>query len=104
MITSIGKTCTKDIQNIFDYISDDSIKYANLTTENINSRIADLEIFPFLGRMIPELQNQQYRELIYKNYRIVYKISECLDIIYILFIIHSKRNFYSYFNSYINKN
>lgn len=102
MITSIGRTCKKQIKNIFDYITEDSIKYANETTNNFTSRIADLEIFPYMGRMVSELPNQQYRELIYKSYRIVYKVSDYSNNIYIHFIIHSKRNFKSFYNSYIN--
>ena len=44
----------QDIDSIFEYISRDSIKYANETLENIYSRIYELESAPYLGRFDPE--------------------------------------------------
>ena len=66
----------EDIDSIFEYISHDSIKYANETSENIYSRIYELEKAPYLGRYVPELPDKHLQELIYKKYRIVYDISE----------------------------
>ena len=59
----------QDIDSIFEYISRDSIKYANETSENIYSRIYELENAPYLGRYVPELSDKHFRELIYKSYR-----------------------------------
>ena len=91
----------KDIDSIFEYISRDSTRYANETSANIYSRITQLGNSPYLGRYIPELSNKHFRELVYKNYRIVYDISEDLDTVYIHFIVHGKRNFKSFYKSYI---
>lgn len=44
------------------------------------------------------------RELIYKNYRIIYEVQENSKIIYIHFIIHVKRNFKSFYKNYIKNN
>ena len=93
-----------DIDSIFNYISHDSIKYANETSANIYSRIYELEKAPYLGRYVPELSDNHFRELIYKNYRIIYDISEDLNTVYIHFIIHCKRNFESFYKSYIKNN
>ena len=71
----------QDIDSIFEYISRDSIKYANETSENIYSCISNLE-----------------------NYRIVYDFSEDSNTIYIHFVVHSKRNFKSFYKSYIKNN
>ena len=91
----------EDIDSIFEYISRDSIKYANETSENIYSRIYELENAPYLGRYVPELLDKHFRELIYKSYRIVYDISEDSNTIYIHFVVHGKRNFKSFYKSYI---
>lgn len=91
-----------DIDSIFEYISFDSIKHANETLKNIYSHITKLEHTPYLGRYVPKLPDKQYRELLYKSYRIIYTISKETNTIYIHFIIHNKRNFKSFFNSYIN--
>ena len=94
----------EDIDSIFEYISHDSIKYANETSENIYSRIQELKNAPYLGRYVPELPGKHFREIIYKNYRIIYDVSEESNTIYIHFVIHRKRNFKSFYKSYINNN
>ncbi|MFQ8785958.1 MAG: type II toxin-antitoxin system RelE/ParE family toxin [Clostridia bacterium] len=94
----------QDIDSIFEYILRDSIKYANETSENIYSCISNLENAPYLGRYVPELSTKHFRELIYKNYRIVYDFSEDSNTIYIHFVVHSKRNFKSFYKSYIKNN
>jgi len=99
----ISEEVRKDITEIYNYIAKDSIKYANETANNIYFRIFELEKSPYLGRYIPEILNKRYRELIYKSYRIVYIISERQNIIYIHFVIHCKRDFKSFFNTYNSK-
>jgi plasmid stabilization system protein ParE len=93
----------KDIDSIYEYISYDSIKYANETIKKIYSLIYELEFSPYLGRFVPEIYNKHFRELIYKSYRIVYEISKNSNTIYIHFIIHSKQNFDSFYKSYFKK-
>ena len=83
----------EDIDSIFEYISHDSIKYAN-----------ELEKAPYLGRYVPELPDKHLRELIYKKYRIVYDISEDSKKVYIHFVVHGSRSFKSFYNSYIKNN
>ena len=93
----------QDIDSIFEFISHDSVKYANETSKNIYSRIYELENAPYIGRFIPELIGKRYRELLYKSYRIVYDVSEESNTIYIHFIVHNKRNFKSFYKSYNKK-
>ena len=66
--------------------------------------IENLKRFPYLGRYVPELAEKRYRELIYQNYRIIYEVSSKEDTIFIHFIIHSRRDFKSFYDSYISKN
>lgn len=99
----ISNEVRNDITEIYEYIARDSLKYANETIKNIYSRITELENSPYLGRYIPELLDKKYRELLYKNYRIVYSVLEEKNIIYIYFVIHSKRDFKSFYNTYISK-
>jgi addiction module RelE/StbE family toxin len=64
-----------DLKTIHDYIQKDSFIYANRVLENIISRIEQLENFPKSGRVVPEFDNENIRELIQGNYRIIYKVS-----------------------------
>ena len=100
----ISDEAKNNIKEIFDYISLDSLRYAKETTQNIRLYIRKLKESPYIGKYVLELKNKQYRELIYKNYKIVYSISKSKNEIYILFIVHRARNFKAFFNSYIIKN
>lgn len=79
-----------DLKGIFDYISVNSRRYASLTASKIYNKIQLLLINPRMGRVVPELKNNQIRELIEGNYRIIYllKSPERIDI---LRIHHSSR-------------
>ena len=97
----ISNEARKDIEEIFTYIASDSLFYAKKTTQNIRSSIYILKHSPYIGRYLPELNTKHLRELLYKSYRIIYKISESKNKIYILSILHSKRNISPFLSSYI---
>ena len=78
-----------DLKQIQKYISRNSIYYANKTIEGIIEKIKYLSTFPYMGRKIPEYDNKNFRESIYKSYRIFYKVNSN---IYILKIIHHSRD------------
>lgn len=48
-------------------------------------------MFPFAGRMVPEYELNEVREVIEGSYRIIYLIKEAEDQIEILAVIHSSR-------------
>ncbi|MEO6050352.1 MAG: type II toxin-antitoxin system RelE/ParE family toxin [Pyrinomonadaceae bacterium] len=65
-----------DLDAIADFIALDSSPYANLFVLNVITSIDRLEQFPMLGRVVPEYQNPQIRELLMGNYRIIYRLKE----------------------------
>ena len=80
-----------DLKSIAEFISKDSVKYASLTLQRILEVTLYLENNPRIGRMVPEVgRNDKIREIIFGNYRIIYKISSSL-IVHILTIHHSAR-------------
>lgn len=91
----------KDINDIFDYIANYSIKAAIKTNKNIRSYIEQLEKLPYIGRYVPEIPNKQYRERICKNYRIIYFISQKDNTIYILYIFNARQDVKSFYNLHI---
>lgn len=72
-----------DLNNIAEYIARDSLKYAKIQIKRIRAKAQLLKIFPLAGRIVPELQNPDIRELILGNYRIIHKIisNEKVDIL-----------------------
>ena len=79
-----------DLKQIQEYISKDSIYYANKTINEIINKTEYLLMFPYMGRKIPEFDNTNFRELIYKSYRIFYKVNSN---VYVLKIFHHSRDF-----------
>ena len=68
-----SKAARFDLKEIVDYIKRDSIKYAYLEKRKIEEAIEKLPKHPTLGRIVPELNNEDLRELIFRNYRIIYQ-------------------------------
>jgi toxin ParE1/3/4 len=65
-----------NLQQIEDFISADNPVAAISLTDKLISLTKDLGKFPKKGRIVPELSIDLIREIIYKNYRIVYVIKK----------------------------
>ena len=78
-----------DLIQIYSYIYQDSVYYSIKTINNIIDLVDNLKYLPYMGRKIPEFDDKNRRELIYKSYRIMYSIES--NIILIRRIWHSKR-------------
>ena len=82
-----------DLKEISDYISQDSPENAEKYIRKIIMKTRKLVKFPQLGRVVleVELSNPIYRELIYDNYRIIYRYFN--NTVEIISILHGKRMF-----------
>jgi plasmid stabilization system protein ParE len=74
---------------IVDYIARDKPAAAEKWVEGVFSRVEKLKSSPEIGRIVPEIGNDQFRELIYGNYRIIYRVEK--KQISILTIRHGKQ-------------
>jgi len=83
-----------ELKDVYDYISIDSKRYAKNQVERIKSKTLILKTMPEIGRIVPELESSEIRELIEGNYRIVYRI-KTRDYIEIITVHHTSRNLYS---------
>jgi addiction module RelE/StbE family toxin len=81
-----------DLGDIGDYIGENSEKYAKFTVKKLFERSEILKTFPQAGRIVPEKNEENVRELIEGNYRIIYEIVS-VDQINILTVYHSARDF-----------
>lgn len=75
-----------NLEEICDYIARDSEYYARLFAKRIFSIVKGIPEFSMSGRIVPEYGDEDLREKIYGNYRIVYRIKE--NIIEIVAICH----------------
>ena len=80
----------KDLSDIFEYIRIDSKRYAQRQIIRIKARTQVLKRNPKIGKLVSEIPDSGYRELIEGNYRIIYKVvnSNRIDI---LTVHHSAR-------------
>jgi addiction module RelE/StbE family toxin len=80
-----------DLQEIYSFIARDSIQYARIQVENIQSAVSKLTYFPQMGRVVPELSNLLYREILVGNYRVIYNFTEEQNQILIMFVGHGRQ-------------
>jgi addiction module RelE/StbE family toxin len=69
-----SRQAIEDIHAAGEYHRQMSVRYADTLVDKIFEKAHLLEKHPRMGRMVPELGREEVRELIYKQYRIVYKI------------------------------
>lgn len=79
----------QQIINISHYIAKDKRLAAERWAKAIIDHGKRMARFPKSGRVVPEFKNANIREMLYKNYRIIYQIgNKC---IYVLTIRHVKQ-------------
>jgi toxin ParE1/3/4 len=61
---------------IAEYIAQDKPSAAEKWIDTVFTKVETLKSAPEIGRVVPEIRNSQFRELIYGNYRIIYRIEE----------------------------
>lgn len=72
-----------ELNQIGEFISKDSLRYAEITVNELFSATDILELYPKTGSVVPMFQNDNIRQLIKGNYRIIYLIidDETIDIL-----------------------
>jgi toxin ParE1/3/4 len=80
---------SSDLIAIYDYIAQDSPFYATKMVDRLTRRSQQIADFPLSGRMVPEYQADDLREVIEGPYRLIYRIRpERVDV---LAAIHGAR-------------
>ena len=82
-----------DLKQIHDYIAKDSKYYARKVIQEIIAKTETLTELPEIDRIVPEISDQNIRELIVYSYRLIYEMSGAG--VEILAIIHGRRDFNS---------
>ena len=83
----------KDLESISDYYREVAPSYAERFEEQVFEATRKLERFPRAGRIIPEAEDEHLREILYRNYRIMYRVDAQDEEVLILTILHSSRQF-----------
>lgn len=63
-----------DLEEIYEFIARDSPRYAEIVVRGLLGAPAHLRDFPQAGRVVPELQREDVREVLWQAYRVVYEL------------------------------
>jgi plasmid stabilization system protein ParE len=89
MIIQWSPLSLERIQEIADYIAEDSRSAASNWVDEVFKKVEKLKSNPEIGRIVPEIGLPDIRELLFGNYRIFYLISK--KSISILTVRHCKQ-------------
>jgi toxin ParE1/3/4 len=78
-----------NLQAIHDYIAQTSVDDARTMIEKLTNRSRQIETFPLAGRVVPEFQVGQLREVFEQPYRIIYRVRP--DRVDIITVVHVSR-------------
>jgi len=79
------------LQSIHDYIAETSPDYALRIIDRLTRRSIQIAEFPFSGRMVPEYELNELREVLEWPYRIIYLIQIAQSRIDVLAVVHGAR-------------
>lgn len=83
------ETAVENLSAIYAYIAQTSTQYAARVIDRITKRSEQIANFPLSGRIVPEFETEQIREVLEGSYRIIYYIKgEQIDV---LAVIHGSQ-------------
>jgi len=92
-----------DLKDIYDYISRDSKRYAQLQIVKIQTKTEMIKSNIYIGKIVDEKKDENIREIIEGNYRIIYRIISENEV-HILMVHHSARDLIRGFEPINEKN
>lgn len=78
-----------DLEGILEFIARDSDRYAEVFAERVLALVESIPKHPLLGAVVAEYQQEDLRERLFQNYRIVYRVSN--DRVAVVTIVHGAR-------------
>jgi plasmid stabilization system protein ParE len=84
-----SEAAVEDLEGIALYIARDSAGYAAAVVKSILDSTRKLSRFPFTGRVVPEMDDENIRESFIYSYRVIYRIRG--QVVTVAAIVHGKR-------------
>jgi plasmid stabilization system protein ParE len=66
----------EDLENIVRFIAQDNPQAAARFGAKLIESVRNLAAFPRLGRVVPEKNDENIREIIFKSYRVFYRVKD----------------------------
>ncbi len=77
-----------DLREIHSHIARDSRIYARRFVDRIKAAVEGIRLFPEAGAKVPEWDRDDIREIYVGNYRVIYRLRDCIEIVA---VIHGAR-------------
>jgi len=84
------RSAITDVKRLRDYIAHDSEAYAERFVQKIIEGVERAAFFPYSGRRVPESDDERVREVLFQNYRVMYRVEA--ERIAVLMVIHGARD------------
>ena len=81
-----------DLEAIEAYYEEIAPEYASHLIQEILEQAGQLEAFPRMGRIVSEVGDDAIRELIYRDYRIIYVVDADDTEVDVLTVVHSSQH------------
>ena len=79
-----------DLRKIAEFIGRDSRAYAAAVVRRVLRGTRKLERFPQMGRVVPELGDEAFRELLVYGFRVIYRVEG--DLVTITAVAHGRQS------------
>jgi len=84
-----AESASDDLAEVANYIAKDSEVYAAAVVRELIEAAHSLDLFAQRGRIVPEYSDAAIRQLLTRDYRLIYEVGEAA--IYVLRIVHGAR-------------
>lgn len=84
-----SRKAKEQASEIVEFISQDNPTAAYHWMSEIMTLVKTIPLNPFKGRVVPEIENSVYREILRGHYRVIYRVSD--RYIFIVTIHHCRR-------------
>ena len=88
---SLTRLAEGDLEEIVGYIAQDHPRAALKVGQQIIEKLRHLADFPLSGRIVPEFEEENLREIVHSHYRIIYLLHPEQDRIDVIRIWHGAR-------------
>jgi len=89
----LSNEALSDLERIVAYIALHNAVAAERTGNQLLDTALSLEVFPSRGRMVPEYRRPELREIIFRSYRIIYRVNDADKSVEIVRFWHGARGF-----------
>lgn len=89
MIVFWTSNAKRELRAVYNYIAQNSLRYAQGVVDRITRKTDQLAKLPYLGSEVPEYEDTAIRELSVQSYRIIYRVRE--ERVEVLSVVHAAR-------------